>query len=77
VVDWLQCFRLFGLTDDLYSGLKNIADLIPNTREDAAVAFLMAAYVRRTLVYAVMINNRSDLKFSPSILTKEKLRCRS
>jgi hypothetical protein len=57
MVDWLQCCKLpvalsvigllvlYSVTGDLRNGSKRIADLIPNTREDAAVAFLLVAYL--------------------------------
>lgn len=57
MIDWLQCCKLpvafsvvgflvlYGVTGDLRSGSKTLADLLPNTRADALVACLLLAYV--------------------------------
>lgn len=57
MVDWLQCCKLpvalsiigflvlYGVTGDLRSSSKSMADLVPSTREDAAVASLLVAYL--------------------------------
>ncbi|MGE0289966.1 MAG: hypothetical protein AB7I42_27635 [Bradyrhizobium sp.] len=57
MVDWLQCCKLpvafsvigflalYSAIGNLRSGSTSIADLIPKTREDAAVAVLLAAYL--------------------------------
>jgi hypothetical protein len=57
MVDWLQCCKLpvalsvigllvlYGQTSDLRSGSKSLTDLIPHTKEDVAVAFLLVAYI--------------------------------
>ncbi|UGX92897.1 hypothetical protein G6321_00045940 [Bradyrhizobium barranii subsp. barranii] len=53
MIDWLQCCKLpvafsvvgflvlYGVTGDLRSGSKTLADLLPNTRADALVACLL------------------------------------
>lgn len=57
MVDWLQCCKLpvalsvigflvlYSVTGDLRGGSKSIADFIPKTREDAAIASLLVAYL--------------------------------
>ena len=57
IVDWLQCCKLpvalsvvgflvlYSVTGDLRSGSKSMADFIPKTREDAAIASLLVVYL--------------------------------
>jgi hypothetical protein len=92
MVDWIQCCKLplalsvigflvlFQLTDNLRSRSKNVVDLVPNTREDAAVAVLLVAYVilGPLAVWAQLMgtvfDGRADRLSYPTYVLRRRLR---
>jgi hypothetical protein len=82
MVDWLQCCKLpvvfsvfgflvlYGFAGSLHSGSTRMSDLIPRSKEDAAVVILLVAYlvlgplaVWAQLMGTVFDGPRDSLKF--------------